>query len=113
MQLKKQSRACAVLGDMLELGEESATLHRQVGTMAATAGVDHLFAMGDQASNLLAGASEAGMNSDRLTQAADHEEIARTLQSLMGDGDWLLVKGSRGMRMEKVIEILLAELETK
>jgi UDP-N-acetylmuramoyl-tripeptide--D-alanyl-D-alanine ligase len=69
--------------------------------------------MGDQASNLLAGASEAGMDSDHLTQAADHAEIAGTLQSLMGDGDWVLVKGSRGMRMEKVIEILIADIEAE
>ncbi len=113
IQVKKQGRALAVLGDMLELGEESATLHWQVGNIAANEGVDHLFAMGDQASNLLAGASEAGMDRDRLTLATDHGEIAGALQGLICDGDWVLVKGSRGMRMEKVIEILLAGLESK
>ena len=109
MQVKKRGRAIAVLGDMLELGEESAALHRQVGSIAAREGVDHLFAMGEQASHLLAGAAEAGMDSDRLTRADDHPEIAWKLRSLMGDGDWVLVKGSRGMRMEKVVEHLQRE----
>ncbi len=113
MQLKKRGRGLAVFGDMLELGEESATLHRQVGSIAARGGVDRLFAMGEQAPHLLAGAAEAGMDSARLTQASDHQEIASKLQSLMGGGDWVLVKGSRGMRMEKVIEALLAEKEQK
>jgi UDP-N-acetylmuramoyl-tripeptide--D-alanyl-D-alanine ligase len=110
MQLKKQGRAWAVFGDMLELGKESANLHRQVGATVANAGVDHLVAMGKQASDLLAGAAEAGMDSARLTQASDHQELASKLLGLMGGGDWVLVKGSRGMRMEKVIEYLLREL---
>jgi UDP-N-acetylmuramoyl-tripeptide--D-alanyl-D-alanine ligase len=108
-QVKKQGRGFAVLGDMLELGEESGSLHRQVGNIAARQGVDHLFAMGEQASNLLAGAAEAGMDSHRLTQADDHQELASKLLGLMAGGDWVLVKGSRGMRMEKVVEHLQQE----
>ncbi len=111
MQVKKEGRAFAVLGDMLELGEGSAALHRQVGGIAAKEGVDHLLAMGAQSSHLLAGAAEAGMSNDRLTQASDHQEIALQVRSLLTAGDWVLVKGSRGMRMEKVIENLLAEFE--
>jgi UDP-N-acetylmuramyl pentapeptide synthase len=111
IQVKKQGRTFAVLGDMLELGEDSSTLHRQVGRIAAREGVDHIFAMGEQASHLLAGAAEAGMDSTRLIQASDYQEIASRLRSLVDAADWVLVKGSRGMRMEKVIENLLAEFE--
>jgi UDP-N-acetylmuramoyl-tripeptide--D-alanyl-D-alanine ligase len=111
MQVKEQGRAFAVLGDMLEMGEGSASLHRQVGSKAAKEGVDHLLAMGEQASHLLAGAAEAGMGNDQLTEASDHREIALQVRSLVAAGDWVLVKGSRGMRMEKVIENLLAEFE--
>jgi UDP-N-acetylmuramoyl-tripeptide--D-alanyl-D-alanine ligase len=107
MQVKQQGRALAALGDMLEMGEESASLHRQVGRIATNEGVDHLLAMGKQASHLLAGAAEAGMARDRLTEAGSHEEIAAQVHSLMAAGDWLLVKGSRGMRMEKVVEVLI------
>jgi UDP-N-acetylmuramoyl-tripeptide--D-alanyl-D-alanine ligase len=67
--------------------------------------------MGEQASHLLAGAAEAGMSSDCLTQASDHQEMATRVRSLLAVGDWLLVKGSRGMRMEKVVEQLVAIFE--
>lgn len=110
-QVKKQGRGFAVLGDMLELGDESAALHSQVGAKAAQEGVDYLLVLGEQASHLLAGAAEAGMDSNRLVQAGDHQEIASQVRNLMAAGDWILVKGSRGMRMEKVVEHLLAELE--
>jgi UDP-N-acetylmuramoyl-tripeptide--D-alanyl-D-alanine ligase len=93
------------------MGEDTATLHWQVGGIAAKEGVDHLLAMGAQASHLLAGAAEAGMDSGCLTQAKDHQEMALRVRSLIATGDWVLVKGSRGMRMEKVVEILLAESE--
>ncbi|MGD8254697.1 MAG: UDP-N-acetylmuramoyl-tripeptide--D-alanyl-D-alanine ligase [Syntrophobacterales bacterium] len=109
--LKKQGKTVAVLGDMLELGEDSSTLHRKVGGIVAREGVDHLLAMGEQASHLLAGAAEAGMSDDRLTQAGDHQEMATQVSSLLAAGDWLLVKGSRGMRMEKVVEQLVAIFE--
>ncbi|MBT8407682.1 MAG: UDP-N-acetylmuramoyl-tripeptide--D-alanyl-D-alanine ligase [Deltaproteobacteria bacterium] len=110
-QVKKRGRGFAVLGDMLELGDESAALHSQVGAKAVQEGVDYLLALGEQASHLLAGAAEAGMDSNRFTQARDHQEIASQVRNLMAAGDWILVKGSRGMRMEKVVEHLLAELE--
>jgi len=107
MQVKQQGRAFAVLGDMLEMGEESAALHNQVGRIAAEEGVDHLLAMGKQASHLLAGAAEGGMARDQLTEAGNHEEIATQVHRLLAAGDWVLVKGSRGMRMEKVVEALI------
>ena len=107
MQVKRQGRAFAVLGDILEMGGESGFLHRQVGRIAAEEGVDRLLAMGKQASHLLAGAAEGGMAKDQLSQAATHEEIAAQVHGLLAAGDWVLVKGSRGMRMEKVVEALI------
>ncbi|MBP1726289.1 MAG: UDP-N-acetylmuramoyl-tripeptide--D-alanyl-D-alanine ligase [Deltaproteobacteria bacterium] len=105
--LKAGGRAVAVLGDMLELGERSSELHREVGRVAAREGVDYLLAMGKQAHHLLGGATEGGMPSERLIQGSDHGEIARKVQALITPGAWVLVKGSRGMRMEKVVEALL------
>jgi UDP-N-acetylmuramoyl-tripeptide--D-alanyl-D-alanine ligase len=113
MQVRQQGRAFAVLGDMLEMGKESSSLHMQVGRIAAKEGVDHLLAMGTQASHLLAGAAEAGMAREQLTEAGDHEEIATLIYGLLVAGDWVLVKGSRGMRMEKVVEILLSKFKQK
>ena len=92
---------------MLEMGADSAALHREVGRIAAKEGVDHLLAMGEQASHLLAGAAEAGMPGECLAEAADHRQLGLQVQYLLSAGDWVLVKGSRGMRMERVVEHLL------
>jgi len=105
--LKGGGVALAVLGDMLELGERSSELHREVGRIAAREGVDYLLAMGKQAHHLLGGAAEGGMPSERLIQGNDHGELARKVRALLTPGAWVLVKGSRGMRMEKVVEALL------
>ena len=105
--VSKEGRCLAVLGDMLEMGEQTGSHHQQVGRLAANQGVDYLLAMGEQATHLLAGAAEAGMTSDRLIRARDHQEIALQVESLLAPGDWVLVKGSRGMHMEKVVEILI------
>jgi len=109
--LKAGGRALAVLGDMLELGERSPELHREVGRVAAREGVDYLLAMGKQAHHLLGGAAEGGMPSERLIQGNDHGELAHKVRALMTPGAWVLVKGSRGMRMEKVVEALLQALK--
>jgi len=109
IRLNRTGRLFAVLGDMLELGERSPELHRHVGRLAAEEGVDYLIARGEQARNLLAGAAEAGMESERLSHAVDHREIALKLRSLLASGDWVLVKGSRGMHMEKVVDYLMEE----
>ena len=69
--------------------------------------MDYLFAMGKQASHLLAGAGEVGMSKESLTEAEEHRELALKVHRLMDAGDWVLVKGSRGMRMEKVVESLM------
>jgi UDP-N-acetylmuramoyl-tripeptide--D-alanyl-D-alanine ligase len=105
--VSKEGRCFAVLGDMLEMGEQTASHHKQVGRLAANQGVHYLLAMGEQAPHLLVGAAEAGMHGDRLSQAHDHQEIALKVESLLAPGDWVLVKGSRGMHMEKVVEILV------
>ena len=109
--LKAGGRALAVLGDMLELGERSPELHREVGRVAAREGVDYLLAMGKQAHHLLGGAAEGGVPSERLIQGNDHGELAHKVRALMTPGAWVLVKGSRGMRMEKVVEALLQALK--
>ena len=109
--LKAGGRALAVLGDMLELGDRTSELHREVGRVAAREGVDYLLAMGKQASHLLAGAAEGGMPSERLIEGNNHKELAEKVQALITPGAWVLVKGSRGMRMEKVVENLLLLLK--
>lgn len=104
---KRAGRFVAALGDMLELGESSAALHRQVGEAAAQMGVGLLYLGGDFADETAAGARAGGLpDSAIVVCAGGAEEIGRLLEEELRAGDVLLVKGSRGMRMERVVEQL-------
>lgn len=94
----------AALGDMLEMGPESARYHRELGEAAAKAGVDALFVRGGYAADVVAAAREGGVAAAEAVQS--HEDIAGRIRAVAAAGDVLLVKGSRGMRMERVIEAL-------
>jgi len=105
----------AVLGDMLELGAHSVAAHRGVGETAAAMGCDLLFAVGRFAEQTVEGARAGGMDNQQARVFASKEEIVAHVRKLvvLGDlaaGDWLLVKGSRGMRMETVVDGLVGPL---
>ncbi len=94
-------RRIAVLGDMLELGAESPLLHREVGTAAASH-VDFLLLLGDLAADIATGACSAGMKAERVRRVESHQAALAQLRDIIRPGDRILVKGSRGMRMEKI-----------
>lgn len=94
-------RRIAVLGDMLELGLAAAELHREIGAAAAQL-ADRLLLLGSMAAETAAGARLAGMAAERVQVASSHEEAVMLLRQMLRPGDRVLVKGSRGMRMEKV-----------
>jgi UDP-N-acetylmuramoyl-tripeptide--D-alanyl-D-alanine ligase len=96
--------AVAVLGDMLELGPTSAELHFEVGQVAARLGIDHLVAVGVLAQEILRGARRAGMDPQRLAPAPDPAAAAREVLARTAPGAWVLVKASRGMRLERVVD---------
>jgi UDP-N-acetylmuramoyl-tripeptide--D-alanyl-D-alanine ligase len=102
--LRPGARSVAVLGDMLELGTSSIEEHRAIGRIAARLGVDVLITVGPQAKQMLEGAREAGMRSERLFAARSHAEAAMRLAKETKNGDAVLIKGSRGMKMEKILE---------
>ncbi len=104
----KARRKIAVLGDMCELGADSARFHRQVGQAAAKAGLWRLYLLGDYACEAAGGALEAGLGEERIKLARGHAEIVGELKGEAREGDWILVKGSRSQRMERVVEDLLA-----
>lgn len=93
-----------VLADMLELGKSAATEHDRIGRAVAAAGFTHLFAFGPLAKRY----REA---SKRGTHFSDRRELARALRAVTRRGDVVLVKGSRGMKMEEVVEDLMSYLE--
>ncbi|WP_300461360.1 UDP-N-acetylmuramoyl-L-alanyl-D-glutamate--2,6-diaminopimelate ligase [Desulfobacula sp.] len=99
------SNSIAVLGDMLELGEESDRLHRQIGQAAAVLGISKLFFFGTQVKHMIEGAIENGFSADNIFHGTK-EEIAQKVVEAADKNTWVLVKGSRGMAMETVIYTL-------
>jgi UDP-N-acetylmuramoyl-tripeptide--D-alanyl-D-alanine ligase len=100
-------RAFFAAGDMLELGDQSRSLHGTVGALAARAGVSLLYATGQHADDVAKGARGEGMQPDK-TVTGSREDIVADLKNRLQPGDWVLVKGSRGMVMEKVVQELKA-----
>ena len=103
--LGSAGRRIAVLADMLELGPTAPELHRQIGAIAAER-TDWLFTYGALAEEIARGARDAGLPSDKVFVASSHDELAARLLEWLQAGDRVLVKGSRGMRMEKVTTAL-------
>ena len=99
-------RVIAILGDMLELGDEAPEYHRQVGAYAAQRGVEGLVAMGEMARHMARGAVAAGMPQGAVATCDDPAAAAELAKAMARAGDVYLVKGSRGMRMERVAEAL-------
>ncbi len=100
-ELKGARRGIAVLGDMLELGAESIAAHRDVGHLAANC-VDRLYLFGKMGEVVAAAAIDAGMPPREVIVSASHEEIETDIVKDHLDGDYIMVKGSRGMRMDLV-----------
>jgi UDP-N-acetylmuramoyl-tripeptide--D-alanyl-D-alanine ligase len=98
------NRRVAVLGSMGELGQHAAELHRQVGFAAGESGAQFLIAAGPHAEAYLLGAMGAGLRN--VARALDAEEAAVALAGILRPGDVVLVKGSRFMGMEKVVEAI-------
>jgi UDP-N-acetylmuramoyl-tripeptide--D-alanyl-D-alanine ligase len=106
MELRDRGRAAAALGDMLELGAGSAADHRELGRLAARLGLDVLVIYGQFRFEVAQGAREAGLAPAAIFPVERRAEAARILQDLLVPGDWLLVKGSRSMHMEGLIDRL-------
>ena len=99
-------RRFALLGDMLELGEMSGPAHAEAGRQAAEYGVDVLLCYGPESARMAEAAKAAGV---KATHVASYREAADALLSQMQPGDALLVKASRGMALEKALEIFYNE----
>ena len=105
---KRGGRRIAVLGDMLELGDVTLAEHFKVGRIAAE-NADVVYAYGPNSYRVTAGAVTGGVNPVSARHFDTHEEIAAALKRLAKPGDVYLFKGSRGMHMERVLEMLLDE----
>jgi UDP-N-acetylmuramoyl-tripeptide--D-alanyl-D-alanine ligase len=96
----------AILGDMFELGRQTRRQHLQLGKQVARAGIDRLYLLGAQVKRVRQGALQGGMPAERVVIGKDHADLAKRLRSHVKPGDWLLFKGSRGMKMERVLNQL-------
>lgn len=111
VKVEEKAHKYAVLGDMLELGNYTEEGHRMVGATTTEGGVDYLIAVGEKARDIIRGASAAGLEDDYLFGFDRAEEAGRFLQNRIKAGDVILVKGSQGMRMERVVKEIMAEPE--
>lgn len=101
-QVAQEGHRIAVLGDMLELGEHEAQAHQAIGAVAGK-NADRLYLLGDLMTRHAAeNARLSGMPQEAVTCCTDHEQIARKLYDSLRENDVILVKGSRGMTMERV-----------
>jgi UDP-N-acetylmuramoyl-tripeptide--D-alanyl-D-alanine ligase len=101
-------RRILVLADMLELGAESKDFHTSIGRRAAQLGIERLIAFGRYAGNLVAAAHQGGMPCEQLAQCDDLDVVSAVLDCWLEPGDVVLVKGSRSMQMERVVEQLVS-----
>lgn len=109
-EMREKSRGLVVLGDMLELGPGTADFHVQAGKRLGELGFGHLFFLGDQRERLAEGARAAGMDESRIHSFTDPGEVLKSLEDALEEGDWILIKGSRRMGMERIVEELIKHL---
>ncbi|NPV26573.1 MAG: UDP-N-acetylmuramoyl-tripeptide--D-alanyl-D-alanine ligase [Firmicutes bacterium] len=108
VELADGRRTIAVLGSMFELGAYAGPGHREVGRLAAELGIDYLLTVGELAEQIAAAALEAGLPAERVEAVAKNEDAIVQLQRVLDPQDVVLVKGSRGMKMEEIVRALLA-----
>lgn len=106
LDLKTKGRKIAVLGDMLELGEREEEYHRNVAKLLEPDKIDYVFTYGKLAA-LIAGEAAKVYPSGHVRAFFDKDELSRELDQLLQPGDLCLFKGSRGMKLEDIVEKLV------
>lgn len=102
-------RKIAVLGDMLELGSFTEKEHYNVGKKVPEMGIDTLITVGEKSRDIARGARDAKMSKDHIFSFENTHDAGKFLQNRLEEGDLILVKGSQGARMEKVVKEVMAE----
>jgi UDP-N-acetylmuramoyl-tripeptide--D-alanyl-D-alanine ligase len=103
-EVKASGRKIAVLSDMLELGEIAVESHRKIGEQVFAAGIDELHVIGELGCEIARGAAVSGMEAGKVRCWDNKTSMLEYLVGTLKDGDLVLVKGSRGMKMEEVVE---------
>lgn len=110
-ELKTQpdSEHWVVLGDMLDLGAESVSEHEKIGKYAAKLNFDHIITIGAYAKHISSGAIDSGFDEEKIYQFSDVDSAKTFVQEKIKKGDALLVKGSRAIHLEQLVEEIMAE----
>lgn len=103
---KCPGRRVAILGDMRELGQASPALHEEIGRYAAEKGIDLVVCVGEDSAHMFRAAAQIDPNRARYFDTQD--SMLASLSGLLFEGDTILVKASRGMKLENSVEYLLA-----
>ena len=103
---KDHRRKIIVIGEMCELGEDSPQIHRELGRLIAQSPISVMFAIGPMAAGAAGAAIAAGMARGDVQCSVSSKRLARLIKSSLRDGDIILVKGSRAMQTEQVVESL-------
>lgn len=106
-EIKMRGRKIVVCGDMLELGAASEALHREIGALIADWLFDYVIAAGPLSRHLVDEALKKGFDPKRIYHAVNNLEAGKICREIAQSGDMVLVKGSRGMKMEKVFECFI------
>ncbi len=101
-----RKKRIAVLGDMLELGVNATHMHEEVGRFVADQGIDQLVACGTLGQSFAKGAQAAGLDPINIVKVPDARAAARTVKAIVRPGDVVLIKASRGMKLELVADAL-------
>lgn len=111
-EVKTAGRKVAILGDMLELGKHTVEAHKNIGKIAKDS-CDILVVVGQRAKMIKEGALESSLSEEKIFEFLDSREAGKFIKTFVEKGDIVLVKGSQGMRMERVTEMLLLDQKNK
>jgi UDP-N-acetylmuramoyl-tripeptide--D-alanyl-D-alanine ligase len=107
-----KARKIVVFGNMLELGDVSVEEHKKLGSFIAKSGVDILLSVGSLAENICVGAKNAKMNKNKVFSFSSQKNLLLFLKENLDENDIVLVKGSQGARMERIVKGILKNKES-
>ncbi len=101
--ISAKGKKILLLGDMLELGRIAMRCHREIGVIVAKGNYDFLFTVGKFAKNIAISSVKEGMQKEKVKSFKSPKEVINPLRKLLSRGDWILVKGSRGMKLDEIV----------
>lgn len=111
IEITPRARKWVVLGDMLELGELSAQAHQEIGQEVSKIQPDYLVVVGQEAQRIAEGAQDSGLPLNKIFHFTNASEAGDFLQSKIYKGDIILIKGSQGVRLEKIVKKIMLRPE--